>query len=77
MRRTLRCTVKNRDMGKHVLPPTKRLLTRDEAAQYCGLGSSPVPVPAKRVRPGKQGLRYDVRDLDEWIDNLGRGEQIR
>jgi len=57
-----------------VKPPFKRLLTRAEAAAYCGLGSSPPPVRPKRVRPGKQGLRYDVRDLDEWIDRLERGE---
>lgn len=63
-------------MGRHqVTPPHKRLLTRAEAAAYCGLGSAPPPVRPKRIRPGKQGLRYDVRDLDEWIDRLDRGEQ--
>jgi hypothetical protein len=62
-------------MGRALTAPTKRLLTRAEAAQYCGLGSSPPPVRPKRIRPGKQGLRYDVRDLDAWIDNLGRGDQ--
>jgi hypothetical protein len=57
-------------MGKPLPSPSKRLLTRAEAAQYCGLGSSPPPIRAKRVRPGQQGLRYDVRELDAWIDNL-------
>jgi hypothetical protein len=62
-------------MGQaHVKPPAKRLLTRVEAAAYCGLGSSPPPVKPKHIRPGKQGLRYDVRDLDEWIDRLHSGE---
>lgn len=59
-----------------VRPPSKRLLNRVEALAYCGLGpSSNVPVRPKRVRPGKQGLRYDVRDLDEWIDRLDQGGQ--
>jgi hypothetical protein len=58
-----------------VLPlPHKRLLTRQEAAEYCGMGSQSFvancPVPAKRVRPGQRGLRYDVHDLDAWIDRL-------
>ncbi|KFG68667.1 hypothetical protein JH26_14405 [Microvirga sp. BSC39] len=62
-------------MGQaQVKPPSKRLLTRAEAAAYCGLGSSPPPVKPKRIRPGKQGLRYDVRDLDEWIDRLDSGD---
>lgn len=40
-----------------------------------GLGPGTLlPVSAKRVRPGKQGLRYDVRDLDRWIDSLAPGE---
>lgn len=55
--------------------PTARLLNRGEAAAYLGLGPGALlPVAAKRVRPGKQGLRYDVRDLDRWIDGLAPGE---
>ncbi|KMO32512.1 hypothetical protein VQ02_23495 [Methylobacterium variabile] len=55
--------------------PTSRLLNRAEAAAYLGLGATaPLPVTPKRVRPGKQGLRYDVRDLDRWIDSLEMGE---
>jgi hypothetical protein len=54
--------------------PTKRLLTTDEAAEYCGLGResflSNCPVRPKRVRSGQRGLRYDVCDLDDWIDAL-------
>jgi hypothetical protein len=61
---------------RRVLPlPCKRLLNVDEAAEYCGIGRvsflSNCPVRAKRIRPGQRGLRYDVRDLDEWIDTLG------
>jgi len=52
----------------------KRLLTGSEAAEYCGIGigsfAANCPVRPKRVRPGQRGLRWDVRDLDKWIDNL-------
>jgi hypothetical protein len=51
-----------------------RLLSTAEAAMYCGIGVesflNQCPVRAKRVRPGRRGLRYDVRQLDEWIDSL-------
>ena len=58
-------------------PPSRRLLTRTEAAAYCGMGiSSELPVRPIRVRPGKQGLRYDVRELDRWIDGLQRCEDV-
>jgi hypothetical protein len=52
----------------------KRLLTKKEAAEYCGTKTFLPPVSPKRIRPGKQGLRYDVRDLDRWIDGLAEGE---
>src|SRR6266436_6090926 len=52
----------------------KRLLDSSEAAKYCGMGIGSFavncPVRPKRVRPGQRGLRWDVRDLDKWIDNL-------
>jgi hypothetical protein len=59
-----------------VMPlPHRRLLTRQQAAEYCGMGSDSFvtncPVQAKRVRPGQRGLRYDVHDLGAWIDKLG------
>lgn len=58
-----------------ILPlPAPRLLTRTQATAYCGMGpSADLPVTPLRVRPGKQGLRYDVRDLDRWIDSLREG----
>ncbi|MGY2051716.1 hypothetical protein [Methylobacterium sp. JK268] len=57
-----------------VLPlPITRMLTRAQAAAYLNLGpTSPIPVAPKRLRPGKQGLRYDLRDLDVFLDNLER-----
>jgi predicted DNA-binding transcriptional regulator AlpA len=55
--------------------PVKRLLTMDEAAEYCGMGRESFlhncPVKPKRIRPGQRGLRYDIRELDVWIDSLG------
>lgn len=60
-------------MARHaVLPlPARRMLNRKQALAYCGLPSSDrPPVPPKRVRPGKQGLRYDVLDLDRWANGL-------
>lgn len=59
-------------MSPRPLPvPEKRLLTRAEAAVYCGLGpTARPPVAPKRIRPGKQGLRYDRLDLDRWIESL-------
>ena len=53
------------------------MLTRAQAAEYIGLGpSAPIPVTPKRVRPGKQGLRYDVRKLDIYLDSLNDGEDV-
>jgi predicted DNA-binding transcriptional regulator AlpA len=58
----------------------KRLLTIKEAAAYLGLSprtlynavapKSKNPFPVKPKRIGKL-VRYDVRDLDRWIDALG------
>ena len=36
-----------------------------------------LPVAAKRVRPGKQGLRYDVRDLDPGVLVLSGGDPMK
>jgi hypothetical protein len=32
------------------------------------------PIKPKRIRPGQRGLRYDIRELDAWIDSLGAGD---
>jgi hypothetical protein len=51
-----------------------RLLYKKEAATYCKMGiesfAANCPVEPIRVGPGIRGLRYDVHDLDEWIDSL-------
>ena len=52
-----------------------RLMTKSEAAKYCRL-SAPTFHRLCPVRPVDLGsgnprlLRYDVRDLDKWIDEL-------
>jgi predicted DNA-binding transcriptional regulator AlpA len=61
-------------MNKWSKCPSKRLLAVDEAAEYCGMRRQSFmvncPVKPKRIRPGLRGLRYDVHDLDAWIDTL-------
>jgi hypothetical protein len=59
----------------------KRLLAGKEAAAYCGCGvtlfRAHCTVIPKRIAPGPRGLRYDLRDLDRWIDELGFGDRPR
>jgi hypothetical protein len=53
--------------------PLKRLLTKDEAAEYCNIPLSrfTTACPKKPVRLyDGAGLSWDVRDLDEWIDAM-------
>jgi hypothetical protein len=51
-----------------------RLLTKVQAASYCGMGIESFAlncsVKAIRVRSGARGLRWDIQDLDKWIDRL-------
>lgn len=56
--------------------PTKRMLTKIEAANYCGFKSSAgfdrwCPVAAVRI--GNKVL-YDLRAIDLWLDALGTSE---
>ena len=50
---------------------TKRMLTKAEAAHYCGLLVSrfEVDCPVRPVRVGTRDL-WDIRDLDLWLDGL-------
>ncbi len=62
-----------RKMGRAalILP---RLLTRQQAATYCGVGSAvfdaTCPVQPISMGPDKRLERYDVRLLDDWIDRM-------
>jgi hypothetical protein len=52
-----------------------RLLTRADAAKYCRLSvtvfSRVCPVRPIELESGNQRLlRFDVQDLDKWIDDL-------
>jgi hypothetical protein len=53
----------------------RRILTAREAADYCGLPHHKFSIIC-RVAPiqfhGVQ-IRYDMRDLDEWLDGLKSG----
>ncbi len=61
-----------------VLAPSKRLLTRAEAAAYCGVSlttfASICPVRPLALGPDKRLERYDVIALDQWIDRLSASE---
>ncbi len=62
----------------------KRLLTSIEAAEYLGISHSYLRQlrsegqvgrrlsPPPHIRIGKIGIRYDVRDLEQWIDDQPR-----
>lgn len=60
-----------------------RLLTKTEAAEYCRVSLATFervcPVRPIALQPGNPRLlRYDVRDLDNWIDVLkGKAESER
>jgi hypothetical protein len=62
-------------MAKSRLPAglTPRLLSKEAAAFYCGLSKlrfeRTVETAVKPVDPGDGGqLLWDVRDLDDWVD---------
>jgi hypothetical protein len=50
----------------------KRMLTKREAAEHCGrsLKRFEVECPVAPVKFPNGDLRYDVRDLDAWLDIL-------
>ena len=61
---------------------TPRLLTRKEAAAYCGVcpqvfaALCPVPTLALQLHadgtPNKRLERFDIRALDMWLDTFGQ-----
>lgn len=59
-----------------------RLLTKTQAARYCGLSvptfGSVCPVRAIALGVGVRMERYDVIELDSWIDGLrNNGNPVR
>ena len=58
--------------GGGVVSAERRMLTALEAANYCGFKSVNGFVSHIPVAPVKFGssVRYDVRDLDEFLDKL-------
>ena len=50
----------------------KRMLTKREAADHCGRSSKSFAVecPVSPVKFANGDLRWDVRDLDAWLDSL-------
>jgi hypothetical protein len=58
----------------HISP---RLLNKGQAAAYCGISASifaaVCPVRAIALGAGARLQRYDVRNLDAWIDSLSSG----
>jgi hypothetical protein len=55
----------------------KRMLTKAEAAQHCGrsLRQFGLECPVRPVRFDNGDIRYDVRDLDSWLDTLKSSEE--
>lgn len=53
----------------------KRMLTKAEAAQHCGRPAKrfEIECPVTPVRFPNGDERFDVRDLDAWIDGLKGG----
>lgn len=56
----------------HLVVTPKRMLSESEAAHHCGrpVKRFKVECPVTAVRFANGDLRYDVRDLDQWLDTL-------
>ncbi len=55
----------------------KRMLTKTEAAAYCGLAVKrfEIECPVRPIQFENGDIRYDVRDLDAWLDGLKSGHE--
>lgn len=51
---------------------SKRMLNRREAAEHCGRSPKrfEAECPVAPIRFANGDLRFDVRDLDDWLDTL-------
>src|SRR5271169_1673389 len=54
----------------------KRMLTKAEAASHCGrpVKRFEIECPVKPVKFSNGDLRYDVHELDLWLDKLKSGQ---
>lgn len=62
-----------------LMTPTKRMLTKAEAANYCGFESGAgfaASVPVTPVKIGSKIL-YDQKALDAWLDQLSNPQPKR
>lgn len=61
-------------IGAQIRP---RLLNKEQAAAYCGVGpvtfDAICPVPVIALGDGIRLHRYDIMTLDKWIDSLSNG----
>lgn len=57
----------------------KRLLTKNEAAHHCGRSTVrfAIECPVRPLRFGNGDVRWDVQDLDVWINSLKAGKPDR
>lgn len=62
-----------------LMTPTKRMLTKAEAANYCGFESGAGFASAVPIAPVKIGskLLYDQKALDAWLDTLGNPQPTK
>jgi hypothetical protein len=65
-------------MGRAVLTLSiipKRMLSKSEAAEHCGrpIKRFEVECPVRAIVFANGDCRYDVHDLDNWIDSIKGG----
>jgi hypothetical protein len=53
------------------------MLTKSEAAAYCGLSLRrfETECPVRPIQFENRDLRYDIHDLDAWLDRLKAGHE--
>lgn len=62
-----------------IAAPAKRMLSKEEAAQYCGFPSVARFLAHVRIEPVNYGncVRFDKNRLDEWLDTLSQSDATR
>ncbi len=55
----------------------KRMLTKAEGASHCGrpVKRFEIECPVRPIRFGNGDIRYDIQDLDGWLDSLKSGHE--